>query len=116
MREVCPTAPFFIPAFRRRYGAAFKLAGDVYEDESTPWVFVEGTQATLGQVFLLGVSWTLNKQRIETMLLDTWKTNRNSLYQYPAWLAYEPDFIQKWPWSDDYDGSEPDIALKHVRH
>ena len=67
MSEVGTTAQFFIPAFQRRYGAAFKLAGDVYENEYRTWVFVEGTQATLGQVFLLGVSWTLNKQRIETM-------------------------------------------------
>lgn len=49
------------------------------------------------------------------MLTDIWKSDPKSLYQYPVWFADEPDFQQKWPWSREYDGSEPELAVKYMR-
>ena len=115
MLEDGEAAQFFIPAFQKRYGAPFHFAGRVHEDEFRSWAFIEGTQATLGQVFLLGVSWALNRQTIESMLVEAKKNNPQSLYLYPAWLAYAPNFAQKWPWGEEYDGSKPEIALRYAR-
>lgn len=116
MIEEDPIVQFFIPLFNKRYATSFKFVGSVYDDDYDSKVFIDTTDATYGQVFLLGVSWALNRKQIEAGISDIWKTNPKSLYQYPVWHAYHEDFPKKWPWSKEYDGSAPELAIKYARH